>query len=234
MRPGTLRLCCASVHVSGKWAKAGHRTRDRRCRLDSRPKVPAARVMEAENSESSPDLDTGWRGSARDLAAHRGWDFQRAFDWVLVGYLMEGDSRPLLDLILRQKRPPGVRVTQYIAALIDRRFRALFPNPIFPYELRLVENRGRGRPRKGSAPTTATEPNLGGGGEPICPSAAESLQALYAGLRAIGEGRRPESSFWLVLAGALDFDGYKRDKGGNFPLKAKLVQSDGRIRPEST
>jgi hypothetical protein len=67
--------------------------------------------MEPEKSESSPDLDTGWSGSAWDLAEVRGWDFQRAFDWVLAGYLMEGDCRPLLDLILRQKRAPGMRAT---------------------------------------------------------------------------------------------------------------------------
>jgi hypothetical protein len=169
--------------------------------------------MESEDAETPPDLDTSWLGSAQDLAIARNWHFWRAFDHVLVKYLMDGDTRPLLDLIFRQKRTPSLRVGEYIAAMIDRRFLARFPDPNFPYEIRIKENRRPGRPRNGATARL---------------SADECQQTLATGLRAIEEGRLPVRDFWLDLATAIDFDGSKRNKCANFPLRAELVRTDGR------
>jgi hypothetical protein len=136
------------------------------------------RMMEAEKAERHcdevragvaavnqlPDAINGWRFEAWKLHKGRGWDFYRAYDHVLVRYLLSGDARPLLDLILLQKRLPGPRVGEFIASITDGQplldavfgsvsdvqmidVRGRFRNRILPVEIRITENRGRGRPK---------------------------------------------------------------------------------------
>jgi hypothetical protein len=156
-------------------------------------------------TEELPDADTDWRVEARQLAEARAWDYFRAYDLVTVRYLTEGDSRPLLDLILRRSRAPGLPASRYIAAMIDSEQRTRLQQAEFPYVMRIVPNRGRGRPR-----TEQTAP------------------WLSLGLRALAEERMPAMPFWFSLAAAIDFEGYERDKGMDFPWRAKLVRTDGR------
>jgi hypothetical protein len=166
----------------------------------------------ARVSDELPDLDTEWRVQARWLAAEREWDFSRAYDHIMVGYLMEGDCRPLLDLILRQARAPGLPASRYIAAMIDGEQRARLQQAVFPYVMHIVQNQRRGRPKTQETHSCTMRSGL----------------TLVVGLRALGEGRMPPLLFWSNLAAAIDFEAYKRDKGTDFPWRAKLVRTDGR------
>jgi hypothetical protein len=156
-------------------------------------------------TEELPDADTDWRVEAGRLAEAREWGFFRAYDHVAMRYLMEGDCRPLLDLILRQRRAPGFSIARYIAAMIDGEERARFPRVEFPYVIRITRSRGRGRPK--------IEP---------------PIAWLTAGLRSLAEARMPAMRFWFYLAAAIDFEGYRRDKRADFLWRAKLVRTDGR------
>jgi hypothetical protein len=160
-----------------------------------------------------PDIDTPWRLSARELAEIRGWDFFRAYDHVVVNYLLSaGDVRPLLDLILRLRRAPGNRATEYIGAMIDRRLKVKFPNDEFLFDIGFEENRKRGRPSR--------HPNAFFR-DTVCVT-------LVAGLNAIERDASPGWLFWTYLAAALDHEGYGRSKGANFPIKAKTQAVAGR------
>jgi hypothetical protein len=167
--------------------------------------------------EALPDIDTPWRLEARLLADMREWTFPSAYDRVLVRYLLHGHCGPLVDLILRQRRAPGLAESQYIAAMIDRGLRSQFREPNFPFEIGFDQNRRRGRPANGHIAVSK-----------------EALSHLFAGLGLLGEGRMPAMPFWDTLAGALAVESHKRGtmpglRGTvEFPLKAKLVRADRR------
>jgi len=94
--------------------------------------------------------------------------------------------------------------------MIDSEQRARLQQAQFPYVMRIVPNRERGRPKT-----------------------QKTAYWLTVGLFALAEKRMPPMPFWFALAVAIDFEGYKRDKGTDFPWKAKLVRTGGqRGRPK--
>jgi hypothetical protein len=158
--------------------------------------------------QATPDLCNGWRTEANDLARGLDWEFYQAFDRVLVKYLMAGYSQPLRDLVLNLKRQPGMEVARYIAAMIDARRRCTFQEHGFPFEIRVkIKRKKSGRPRARECE--------------IAPSV--HLDALDFGLSRIERWCTPGRSFWFTLARALNH----REKGGEFPIKANLVRTDG-------
>ena len=172
-----------------------------------------------------PDANDAWRFEAWKLVKARGWDFYRAYDHVLLRYLVAGNPWPLLDLIIRLRRSPGQRAAEFIAAITDGQplldriseisdltltdFRSRFRHCKPQYEIRIGERRGRGRP----GPDDAIN--------------SEIRSRLVVGFSALGGGKQPPKSFWIDLAVALFPRGYVRWKGQPFPFKAELVRTDG-------
>ena len=154
---------------------------------------------------------TAWGIEALWLAEARNWPPYRAFDHVLLRYLDQGDFRPLLCL-LQHGKIPGGGVLRCLAAMIDPEFRARFPNASFPYEIRFEVSRKRGRPKGYTSGIT---------------SAVVVYWVFNAGVTAMKDGHRPVDLFWKQLADALDHDAYRQARGEAFPLKAKLVRTDG-------
>lgn len=173
-------------------------------------------------SEELPDAVNGWVVEALKLHKKRGWDFNRAYNHVLVRYLARGHARPLLYLILVLKQPPGRRTGEFIAAItngkalidqiaaisdlppIDTRGRFRHCAPMF--EIRISERRGRGRPKAGPDDAAKREIRL----------------HLLRGLRELATDKRPLEQFWFGLARALCLD-------QTFPFEAKLVRTDGKL-----
>jgi hypothetical protein len=172
------------------------------------------------------DCINAWRFEASKLHKGRGWDSYRASDHVLVRYLAAGDARPLVDLLLNLSGQPGRRASEFIAAITDGRellnlitgnsdlplidVRARFRHCAQPYEIRISERRGRGRPKAGPEDATNSE---------IC-------LRLGFGFAGLAERKRPPREFWIDFAKALRFGEYG---GQPFPFKAKVVRTDGRL-----
>ena len=222
MRPGVLHRRCAFLSVSPQrwigWRNPRYA-----------PRFPRSTGMTRGKgvSEELPDAVNGWRVEALKLHKQRGWNYYRAHNHVLVRYLVGGDARPLLDLIVNMKRQPRRRAGEFIAAITDsatlidridwlpdlptidmrRRFRHCSPK----FEIRISERRGRGHPQAGPDNTGKSEIWL----------------ELLRGFIALATDKWPLEQFWRHLAIALSFnEGRCLDQ--TFPVEAKLVRTDGR------
>lgn len=175
-----------------------------------------------------PDRINAWRFEAEILAEHRSWEYFRAYDHVIARYLLSGDARPLLDLIAWQKRPPGSKVGKLIAAITDGQplldavfgrasdlqmidIPSRFRTEVLPYEIRITENRGRGKPK------VVSDDQLKG----------DIRWRVIEGFSALANWGRAPRPFWIDLAHALDFKGYQRSTGRRFLLKAIFKRTDG-------
>jgi hypothetical protein len=163
---------------------------------------------------------TGWGVEALKIADELGGDPYRAFDRVLIRYLIGGDVRPLLHL-LDHGKVPGIGAQRYIAAMISPEYRTQFPEVAFPYDIRFDENRRRGRPKLEQLDTRAPV---------LC-------AILQKGINTITSGHVPDARFWnallLSLMAVHDPIQYRKQFGNDFPLKAKLRRtspSKGRVR----
>jgi hypothetical protein len=158
--------------------------------------------------------DTGWGTEMRQLMKDRGHDFDQACDRVLLGYLIQGDPRPLLDL-LKHRKTPGSGVLRYLAAMIDPEFRARLPKGPFLFEIRFEERRKRGRPESHKSGIHF----------------ADFREVLKADTTAMVEGRQPDDGFWKFLwhclSSTLEPERYLKAFGKDFPFRAKLARTDG-------
>jgi hypothetical protein len=198
---------------------------------NTRPRFP--RALHGCDARFAREQRVAGRGQRLALAAWelvkgRGWTFARAYDHVMIRYLAAGDARPLLDLILLQRRAPGRKAGGFIASITDGQalldallgdasdvplidVRSRFRHCGELYEIRIAENRGRGRPKVA----------------PDDPFMNDVRLRLVLGFSALATGRSAAKSFWIDLADVLDFEGDKRSRGKRFPFKAMFIRTDG-------
>ena len=151
--------------------------------------------------ETSPN--SAWSLAARLLADRHGHDFYYALDRITVYFLRHGDIRPLLDL-LNAGREPGLCTGLYVGGMLDERLRAAMPEAVTPgFEIRIMDNRGRGKPS-----AKAIE------------RAKQRREQIVIGLRLLRNRRPAHRLFWITLKKALDPE-------PDFPLKADIVRIDG-------
>jgi hypothetical protein len=151
--------------------------------------------------ETSPN--SAWGLAARLMADRHGHDFYHALDRVIVHFLQHGDTRPLLEL-LNDGGAPGLGTALYVGGMLDQRLRAAIPADIAPrFEIRIVDNRGRGKPR-----AEASE------------RAKQRHGHIEVGLRLLRNGRPAHRLFWITLKKALEPE-------PDFPLRADIVRIDG-------
>jgi hypothetical protein len=149
------------------------------------------------------DPNSAWAGTAVKIANALGVDPYIAFDRVIVHFLLSGDTRPLVEL-LASGREPGLPTSLFIGGMLDDRMRAAIPADMAPkFALRIVDNRGRGKPS-----------------EKAIAHAKQRREHIEAGLRLLWNGRPGERLFRRTLWKALDPE-------PDFPLRAKIERIDG-------
>lgn len=151
--------------------------------------------------EASPN--SAWSLASRLIADRDGVDFYHALDRVIVYWLINGDSRPLIEL-LAHGREPGLRTAQFIGGMLDERLRATIPADIAPrFRIDIVDNLRRGKPSK-----------------KMIARARARRQQIETGLRLLRDGRPAYRLFWITLRRAFD-------QALDFPLRAEIVRIDG-------
>jgi hypothetical protein len=149
------------------------------------------------------DPNSAWVGEALKIANALGVDFYHALDRVIVYFLLNGDTRALLDL-LHAGREPGLEAACYAGGMLDDRLRTAIPADIAPrYKIDIVDNRGRGKPS-----------------ERAIKRAEAKRGYIETGLRLLRNKRPAPRLFWITLRKALD-------PPPDFPLRAELVRIDG-------
>jgi hypothetical protein len=149
------------------------------------------------------DPNSAWAGAALLIAKKLGVDFYHALDRIVVRFLIDGDVRPLVE-VLAVGREPGLRAAQFIGGMLDEHLRATIPADSAPrFKINIVDNRGRGKPS-----------------EKAIKRAKARREQIETGLRLLRNGRQAYRLFWITLRKALD-------PAPDFPLRAELVRIDG-------
>jgi hypothetical protein len=156
--------------------------------------------------ESSPN--SAWTSVARLLADKHGLDFYFALDRVIVPFLQHGNTRPLLD-VLHSRREPGPRTALHVSGMIDKRIRATIPAVEAPhFEIRFVDNRGRGKPTESQIARAKAKRDLIEVGLRLLENRQEPSRLFWIGL------------FWITIRKALE-------PAPDFPLRAELARIGG-------